>query len=225
MKPPCPVGVTLWKLIRVLGGGELLEKTLAPVLPSEQLDFELTRLPVVLAANSVFLRSWPHPTYRAMMSERNLGKTFFLSEFVVYIETILRHANWNAIAAIIAAVHFALGEPNGVSTDAESLRSAVQEFQTQNPRIYGDIRKWAETTTTSRARRRQKRVAGLRKPNFARVCDRQLPGSANRYSLLGGGRLPSHGDSVGAYARSRDARFSDGIAANRRSVQSGIRHT
>jgi hypothetical protein len=196
----------------------------APVLPSEQLDFELTRLPVVLAANSVFLRSWPHPTCRAMMSERNLGKTFFLSEFVVYIETILRHANWNAIAAIIAAVHFALGEPNGVSTDAESLRSAVQEFQTQNPRIYGDIRKWAETTTTSRARRRQKRVAGLRKPNFARVCDRQLPGSANRYSLLGGGRLPSHGDSVGAYARSRDARFSDGIAANRRSVQSGIRH-
>jgi hypothetical protein len=27
-----PGGVTLWKLIRVLGGGELLEKTLAPVL-------------------------------------------------------------------------------------------------------------------------------------------------------------------------------------------------
>jgi hypothetical protein len=32
-------------LIRVLGGGELLEKTLASVLPSEQLDFEFTRLP------------------------------------------------------------------------------------------------------------------------------------------------------------------------------------
>ena len=36
-----PGGVTLWKLIRVLGGGELLEKTLAPVLPSEQLDFRV----------------------------------------------------------------------------------------------------------------------------------------------------------------------------------------
>src|SRR5246500_5589990 len=48
-----PGGVTLWKLIRVLGGGELLEKTLASVLPSEQLDFEFTRLPVILAAYSV----------------------------------------------------------------------------------------------------------------------------------------------------------------------------
>jgi hypothetical protein len=158
-----PGGVTLWKLIRVLGGGELLEKTLAPVLPSEQLDFELTRLPVVLAAYSVFLTSWPHPTYRAMMSERNLGRTFFLSEFVVYIETILGNANWNAIAAIIAAVHFALGEPKRVSTDAESLRSAVQEFQTKNPRIYGDIRKWAETTTTSRARRTAEEGRGAAK--------------------------------------------------------------
>jgi hypothetical protein len=52
-----PGGVTLWKLIRVLGGGELLEQTLAPVLPSEQLDFEFTRLPVILAAYSVFLKS------------------------------------------------------------------------------------------------------------------------------------------------------------------------
>jgi hypothetical protein len=51
-----PGGVNLWKLIRVLGGGELLEKTLAPVLPSEQLDFEFTRLPVILAAYSVFLK-------------------------------------------------------------------------------------------------------------------------------------------------------------------------
>jgi len=88
-----PGGVTLWKLIRVLGGGELLEKTLAPVLPSEQLDFEFTRLPVILAAYSAFLKSWPHPTYRALMSERNLGRKFFLAEFVVYIETILGHAN------------------------------------------------------------------------------------------------------------------------------------
>jgi hypothetical protein len=78
-----PGGVSLWKLIRVLGGGELLEKTLAPVLPSEQLDFEFTRLPVVLAAYSVFLKGWPHPTYRALISERNLGRKFFLAELVV----------------------------------------------------------------------------------------------------------------------------------------------
>src|SRR6201993_4536676 len=114
-----PGGVTLWKLIRVLGGGEVLEKTLAPVLPSEQLDFALTRLPVILSAYSVFLRSWPHPTYRALMSESNLGRKFFLAELVVYIETILGHANWSAIAAIVAAVHFGLGEPKAVKTDEE----------------------------------------------------------------------------------------------------------
>jgi hypothetical protein len=128
-----PGGVTLWKLIRVLGGGELLEKTLAPVLPSEQLDFEFTRLPVILAAYSVFLKSWPHPTYRALMSERDLGRKFFLTEFVVYVETILGHANWNAIAAAIAAVHFALGEQKAVSTDTENVRSAVEDFHRHNP--------------------------------------------------------------------------------------------
>src|ERR1700745_3222064 len=100
-----PGGVSLGKLIRVLGGGELLEKTLAPVLPSEQLDFEFTRLPVILAAYSVFLKSWPHPTSRALMSDRELGRKFFLAEFVVYVETILGHANGNAIAAAIATVH------------------------------------------------------------------------------------------------------------------------
>ncbi len=147
-----PGGVTLWKLIRVLDGGELLEKTLAPVLPSEQLDFEFTRLPVILAAYSVFLKQWPHPTYRALMSERYLGRKFFLAELVVYIETILRHANWSAIAAAIAVVHFALSEPQGVSTDVESLRSAVEEFQTHNPRIYGEIRKWAEAVAGPRGR-------------------------------------------------------------------------
>jgi hypothetical protein len=155
-----PGGVTLWKLIRVLGGGELLEKTLAPVLPSEQLDFEFTRLPVILAAYSIFLKSWPHPTYRALMSERNLGRKFFLAEFVVYIETILGHANWNAIAAAIAAVHFALGEPKAVSTDMESLRSAVEEFQRHNPRIYAEIRKWAETAVGSRGRNSAGRSRG-----------------------------------------------------------------
>jgi len=144
-----PGGVNLWKLIRVLGGGELLEKTLAPVLPSEQLDFEFTRLPVILAAYSVFLKGWPHPTYRALMSERNLGRKFFLAEFVVYIETILGHANWSATAAVIAAVHFALGKPEAVSTDAESLRSAVEAFHTQNPGIYADIKTWAQTAAGS----------------------------------------------------------------------------
>src|ERR1700741_4592831 len=103
-----PGGVTLWKLIRVLCGGELLEKALAPVLPSEQLDFEFTRLPVILAAFSVFLKSWPHPTYRALMAEPNLGRKFFLAEFVTYVETIVGHANWSTIGAVIAAVHFAL---------------------------------------------------------------------------------------------------------------------
>jgi hypothetical protein len=147
-----PGGVTLWKLIRVLGGGELLEKTLAPVLPSEQLDFEFTRLPVILAAYSVFLKGWPHPTYRALMSEHNLSRKFFLSEFVVYIETILGHANWSAIASVIAAVHFALGKPKAVSTDTESLRSAVEAFHTQNPSVYADIQKWAETAAGSRRR-------------------------------------------------------------------------
>src|SRR6201997_1152597 len=145
-------GVTLWKLIRVLGGGELLEKTLVPVLPSEQLDFEFTRLPVILAAYSVFLKGWPHPTYRALMSERNLGRKFFLAEFVVYIKTILGHANWSATAAVIAAVHFALGKPEAVSTDTESLRSAVEAFHTQNPGVYADIKKWAETAVGSRGR-------------------------------------------------------------------------
>lgn len=147
-----PGGVTLWKLIRVLGGGELLEKTLAPVLPSEQLDFEFTRLPVILAAYSVFLKGWPHPTYRALMSERDLGRKFFLAEFVVYVETILGHANWSAIAAVIAAVHFALGKPERVSTVTETLRSAVEAFHRQNPRVYADIKKWAETAAGSRGR-------------------------------------------------------------------------
>jgi hypothetical protein len=145
-----PGGVTLWKLIRVLGGGELLEKTLASVLPSEQLDFEFTRLPVILAAYSVFLKSWPHPTYRALMSDRDLGRKFFLAEFVVYVETILGHPNWKAIAAAISAVHFALGEPKTVSTDPENLKSAVEDFKTHNPRIYGDMRKWAEKAAGSR---------------------------------------------------------------------------
>jgi hypothetical protein len=147
-----PGGVTLWKLIRVLGGGELLEKTLAPVLPSEQLDFEFTRLPLILAAYSIFLKEWPHPTYRALISERDLGRRFFLVEAVVYVETILGHANWNAITAVIAAVHFALGESKGVSTDAENLKSAVEAFHKQHPRVYADIKKWAETATGSRGR-------------------------------------------------------------------------
>jgi hypothetical protein len=145
-----PGGVTLWKLIRVLGGGELLEKTLASVLPSEQLDFELTRLPVILSAYSVFLKSWPHPTYRALMSDRDLGRKFFLAEFIVYVETVLGHANWNAIVATIRAVHFALNEPKGVSTDAENLRLEVEAFQKGKPKVYADIKSWAESIGSRR---------------------------------------------------------------------------
>lgn len=143
-------GVTLWKLIRVLGGGELLEKTLAPVLPSEQLDFEFTRLPVVLAAYAVFLKAWPHPTHRALMSEPDLGRNFFLAEFVLYVETILGHTSWASIAAVIAAVHFALGKPKGVHTEAESLRSEMDEFQKRNPSVYADVKRWAQSAAGSR---------------------------------------------------------------------------
>jgi hypothetical protein len=147
-----PGGVTLWKLIRVLGGGELLEKALAPVLPSEQLDFELTRLPVILSAYSVFLKSWPHPTYRAVMSDADLGRKLFLAELVVYVETILRHANWDAIAATLRAVNFALSEPEGVSTDVKNLRLEVEAFQKRNPNVFADIKRWAESAAGSRRR-------------------------------------------------------------------------
>ncbi len=145
-----PGGVTLLKLIRVLGGGELLEQTLASVLPSEQLDFEFTRLPVVLSAYSVFLKSWPHPTYRALMSDSSLGRKFFLAEFVVYVEAVLGHANWNAIVAVIAAVHFALGEPEGVNTDVENLRLQVEAFRKEKPHVYADIKSWAESIGSRR---------------------------------------------------------------------------
>ena len=146
-------GITLWKLIRVLGGGERLEKTLASVLPSEQLDFEFTRLPVILAAFAVFLKGWPHPTYRSLMSEHDLGRKFFLAEFIVYVETIVGHANWNAVASVIAAVHFSLSKPEGVSVDAETLRSAVDEFQKRNPSVYVDVKRWAASTVGSRHRK------------------------------------------------------------------------
>jgi hypothetical protein len=145
-----PGGIGLLKLIRVFGGGELLEKTLAPVLPSEQLDFEFTRLPVILSAYSVFLKSWPHPTYRALMSESHLGRKFFLAEFVVYVETVLGHANWEAIVAVIGAVHFALSEPRGVSTDAENLKSEAEAFKSENPKVYADIKGWAESIGSRR---------------------------------------------------------------------------
>jgi hypothetical protein len=124
-----PGGVTLWKLIRVLGGGELSEKTLAPVLPSEQLDFEFTRLPVILAAYSVFLKSWPHPTYRALMQERDLGRKFFLAEFVVYVETILGHANWNAIGAVETEPASGVRESMAQVAHANALGSAPNQYR------------------------------------------------------------------------------------------------
>jgi hypothetical protein len=42
----------------------------------------------------------------------------------------------------------------------ESLRSAVEDFQTHNPRIYGDIKKWAETAAGSRSRNTAERSRG-----------------------------------------------------------------
>jgi hypothetical protein len=56
-----------------------------------------------------------------------------------------------------------MGEPKAVSTDVESLRSAVEEFQRHNPRIYGDIRKWAETAAGSRGRNTAERSRGATK--------------------------------------------------------------
>jgi hypothetical protein len=145
-------GVTLWKLIRILGGGETLEKSLTPVLPAGQLDFEFTRLPVVLAAYAVFLKGWPHPTYRALMSDTAFGRSFFLVELATYVEVLLGHANWNSVSAVIRAVHAALGQPQGVSTDAEQLRAAVEEFQRRNREVYSDIRRWAESAVRANAR-------------------------------------------------------------------------
>ena len=145
-----PGGIGLLKLIRVFGGGDLLEKTLAPVLPSEQLDFEFTRLPVVLSAYSVFLKSWPHPTYRALMSESDLGRKFFLAEFVVYVETVLGHANWDAIVALLGAVRFALSEPTAATAEVENLRLEVEAFQRQNPKTYAEIKSWADSIGSRR---------------------------------------------------------------------------
>jgi hypothetical protein len=86
------------------------------------------------------------------MSDSDLGRKFFLAEFVVYVETILGHANWDAIVAGIRAVHFALSEPKGVSTDAEYLRLEVEAFQKRNPNVYADIKRRAESAAGSRRR-------------------------------------------------------------------------
>ena len=147
-----PGGVTLWKLIRVLGGGELLEKTLAPVLPSEQLDFELTRLPVILAAYSVFLKSWPHPTYRALMSSATLaGSSSWPSSSCMSKRCGTCKLESNR-GDSYAAVHFALSEPKAVSTDVESLRLGVEAFQRESPKSTRDIKNWAETQLVLAAR-------------------------------------------------------------------------
>lgn len=76
------------------------------------------------------------------------------------METNLGHASWSAIAALVAAVHFALGEPKAVKTDEESLKSAVDTFQTQSPAIYADIKKWAEMAAGSRSRSAAERDRG-----------------------------------------------------------------
>lgn len=86
------------------------------------------------------------------MSDSDLGRKFFLTEFVMYFETILGHAKWNAIVAAIQAVHFALGEPKGVSTDAGNLKLQVDTFQRRSPDVYADIKRWAESAAGARRR-------------------------------------------------------------------------
>jgi hypothetical protein len=135
-----PGGVTLGKIIRVLGGGDLLEKTLAPILPSEQLDFEFARLPVVLAAYAVFLKSWPHPSYRSLIANRGIGREYFLAQLAVFIEAIVGHQNWNALSTLLGAVHFACGYADEISTDAETCRRSVENFQRRHPELYEEIK-------------------------------------------------------------------------------------
>ncbi len=134
-----PGGVTLWKLIRVLGGGDILEKVLAPILPSERLDFEFTRLPVALAAYAVFLKAWPHPQYRSLIADRNIGRTYFLTQLAVHVEMVLGHANWSSLSALLGGVHFACGHADEISTDVQSCRQAVEDFQRTHPDLYADI--------------------------------------------------------------------------------------
>jgi hypothetical protein len=135
-----PGGVTLGKLIRVLGGGDVLEKALAPILPSEQLDFEFTRLPVVLAAYAVFLKGWPHPAYRNLIADRSAGRDYFLAQLALYIEAVLGHTNWNALSAVLKAVHFACGHSDEITTDAASCQRTVEHFQRRNPELYASIK-------------------------------------------------------------------------------------
>lgn len=135
-----PGGVTLRKLIRLLGGGDILEKALAPILPSEQRDFEFIRLPVVLAAYAVFLKSWPHPAYRHLMAGRTAEWEYFLAQLAAYIEAVLGHTNWNAWSALLRAVHFACGHSDEITTDVESCRRAVEHFQRTNQELYASIK-------------------------------------------------------------------------------------
>jgi hypothetical protein len=156
----------------------------APVLPSEQFDFEFTRLPVILAAYSVFLKGRPHPTYRALKSDPDLGRKFFLAEFVVYVETIVGRASWNSIAAVIEAVHFALGKPEGVSTDAGSLKSAVGAFRTKNPDVYSHVKRWAQSALGSRHRWIAGRHTWKDRKSFREKKGRSNSASSTRMRLL-----------------------------------------
>ena len=140
-----PGGVTLWKLIRVLGGGEILEKALASILPSQQLDFEFTRLPVVLAAYAVFLKGWPHPEYRRLSADRSEGRKYFLARLAVYLEAVVGHANWSSMAALLGAIHFACGQSDEIPTDAETCRHDVENFQTKHPELYAEIQQQTRT--------------------------------------------------------------------------------
>lgn len=84
---------------------------------------------MILAAYSVFLKGVAKLTYRALISERELGREFFLGEFVAYVEIIVGHASWNSIATGIEAVHFALGKPAGVTTNADGFKTMIRNFR------------------------------------------------------------------------------------------------
>ena len=152
-----PGGVTVWKLIRVLGGGDVLEKALSPILPSEQLDFEFTRLPVVLAAYAVFMKGWPHPAYRNLIADRGAGREYFLAQLALHIEAVLGHTNWESLSALLKAVHFACGHSDEIPTDAESCRRTVEHFQRKNPELYASIKQRMQ----SRIRKHEQPESGL----------------------------------------------------------------
>jgi hypothetical protein len=109
------------------------------------LDFEFTRLPVVLAAYAVFLKSWPHPEYRRLIADRSEGRKYFLARLAVYLEAVAGHANWSSLAVLLGAVHFACGQLGEIPADAEACRHDVENFQAKHPELYAEIQQQTRT--------------------------------------------------------------------------------